>query len=667
MKSLSFSPRLIFCCTLTIFLTILIFSLPLRAQSQQEEWDRAVVLFNEGQKQSNHSDFHGAIEKFEKALSIFSSLGGKRATGPVFGALGQAHRNLGENQKAIIYYDQAIIISEEFGNRKGKAAYLVGLGVAYNNLKDYPKCIYCYEKAIDIYAEIGDKKSQGIWLGFLGETCISSGNYQKAIECYEKALAIAENADAKEGMRDCLGNIGVAYHNLGDYRKAISYSERATVIVEKLRDKSSKGIYCGRIGAAYLNLGDYMKAMNNYEKAMAIATELGDKKAEGTWLGHLGAIYINLGDYPIAISYMTKSLDIAEAVGDKQGKGAVLAGLGIVYALSEDFHEAINYGKQAIKIYKEIGIPYNEIENIIGLYYLNLGQYDDAFTIFEKNNHPIFLGMYYIKKMDFQKAREMFDRGRVEDENARKAYFIKPRWIGLGLAYEGLNKYEEAYQWYKKAADYMEVQRDSLETKEREHFFKGTEYGFQRIEAYEGAVRCTFMLGKLDDAFFWAENTRGRVLSELLSKRQSGANYKIPGNLADEEEDLTNKIMINKKQQQTAFQKNNPELLKQTEDEHPDLKQKMEYLIDRLRKDYPQYAAIKYPQPVKLSQLALKKGGTIIEYEVTEPYTIGLVIRDGRIITGFKVAKTRAELANLIRKFRSPFQAGGNASDFRLS
>ena len=125
--------------------------------------------------------------------------------------------------------------------------------------------------------------------------------------------------------------------------------------------------------------------------------------------------------------------------------------------------------------------------------------------------------------------------------------------------------------------------------------------------------------------------------------------------------------MANKKQQQTAFQKNNPELLKQVEDEYPALKQKMENLIDRLRKEYPQYAAIKYPQPVTLSQLALKKGETIIEYEVTTPYTIGLLIRDGKVIKGFKVEKTRVELENLVRKFRSPFQVGQDANEFSLS
>lgn len=232
---------------------------------------------------------------------------------------------------------------------------------------------------------------------------------------------------------------------------------------------------------------------------------------------------------------------------------------------------------------------------------------------------------------------------------------------------KGRMEYEEAYRWYKKAIDFMENQRAALTSAEREHYFEGKELDIPRIEAYEGAARCAFMLNRPDEAFYWAENTRGRITSELLSSRHSGSNAKISANLVKDEEELTTQIMINKKQQQTAFQKNNPELMKQLEDEYPALKQKMDTLIDRLRKEYPQYAAIKYPQPVKLSQLALNKGETIIEYEVTDPYTIGLVIRDGKVIKGFKVDKTRAELEGLIWKFRSPFKDDSDPNEFSLN
>ena len=70
---------------------------------------------------------------------------------------------------------------------------------------------------------------------------------------------------------------------------------------------------------------------------------------------------------------------------------------------------------------------------------------------------------------------------------------------------------------------------------------------------------------------------------------------------------------------------------------------------------------------MKLSQLALKQGETIIEYEVTDPYTIGLVIRDGKVIKAFKVDKTRTELQTLVSKYRAPFQEGANIKSISLN
>jgi CHAT domain-containing protein len=502
------------------------------------------------------------------------------------------------------------------------------------------------------------------YLGNLGTAYSDLGDYRKAISFYEKALAIAEEIGDKQGKGSWLGNLGRAYGDLGDYRKAISFGEKALAIAEEIGDKKGKGNRLGNLGLAYSDLGDYRKAISFYEKGLAIAEEIGDKKGKGYHLGNMGNAYKDLGDYRKAISFYEKALAIAEEIGDKQGKGNHLGNMGNAYSDLGDYRQAIGFHEKAIDIYKEIGVSYSISEGNLADAYLELDRDDEALAIYTKQNHSIRLGRYYLKKREYARARKQFDRDREKDEEAKKASFILPQWIGLGLSNEGLKEYQGAYKWYTKAITFMEEQRAALTSAAREHYFEGKEFGIPRIEAYEGAVRTAFMLGKYDEAFFWAENTRGRITSELLSSRHSGSNSKISANLAKEEEELSTQIMMNKKQQQIAFEKNNPELLKQLEAKYPALKTKMDNLIDRLRKEHPQYAAIKYPQPVKLSQLALKPGETIIEYEVTDPYSIGLVIRDGKVIKSFKVDKTRKELEALIKKFRSPFQEGADINSF---
>ncbi|MEN6319870.1 MAG: tetratricopeptide repeat protein [Syntrophaceae bacterium] len=649
------------------FLVLLLFCCHSHAETPQEELSRAVTLFEDGQKRYNVSDFRGAIRQWEDALAIVINLGEKQAIGRIVGNLGITYANLGDYRKAISYFEQALSIAEEIGNKQGKGRCLGNLGLAYYSLGDYRKAIGYLEQVLATSEEIGDKQGKGRCLGNLGLAYSDLGDYRKAIAYYEQALAIAEEIGDKQGKGNRLGNLGNAYSNLGDYGKAIAYYEQALAISEEIGDKQGKGRCLGNLGIAYACLGYYRKAISYYDQALSIAEEIGNKQGKGTTLGSMGIAYDSLGDYRKAIGYHEQALEIAEEIGDKKSKSLILGNLGIAFNNLGDYRKAILYHERAIAIDKEIGVPYGIPEGNLGDSYLALDRDDDAFAIYTKQNHSIRLGRFYLKKKDFQKAKEQFDRDRESDEQRRAAEFIIPRWIGLGLSYEGLKEYDMAYGWFTKAIDFMEERRAVLTPAEREHYFEGNEFNIPRIEAYEGATRCAFIMGKHDDAFYWAENTRGRVLSELLSRRHYSENYKIPSDLAREEEELTSQIMINRKQQETAFQKNNPELLKQTEDEYPALKQKMENLIDRLRKEYPQYAAIKYPQPVKLSQLALNKGETIIEYEVTDPYTIGFVIREGSVIKAFKIDRSRTELEAMVRKYRAPFQEGANMNEFSLN
>ena len=707
MKNRSFIIRFVSCFVIYAILVIFTFPAVSYPQSQQEEYDKGAALFNEGQKLFNYSDFNKAIEKWEAALDIFQRLEDKQAIGAVIGNLGVAYSdlgdykkainfyeralsisiedgdklgkgnnlgniglaysNLGDYGKAIIFYGEAIAIAEEIGDKKGKGQRLGNLGLAYSGLGDYTKAISFYEKAIANTEEIGDKYGKGVWLSNIGIQYGYLEDYGKAINFFEKALSIAEESGNKKDKGTALGNIGLAYSSLRDYRKAISFHEKSLIIAEEIGDKRGKEQIFGSLGLAYSGLGDYGKAIGFYEKSRTIAEEIGYKQGEGLVLGNIGNAYSNVGDYGKAIGFYKKSIAIAEEIGDKYGLGAIIGNIGLAYSDLGDYRNAISSYEKAIEIKKEIGVPYGGPEGNLADVYLTLDRDDEALAIYTKQNHPIRLGRFYLKKKEYQKAKEQFDRYRENDEQRKDASFIIPRWIGLGLSHEGLKEYENAYGWFTKAIDFMEEQRAALNPAEREHYLEGKEFSLPRIEAYEGAVRCAFMLGKYDEAFYWAENTRGRVLSELLSRRHAGEDFKIPSALAGEEEELTTKISINKKQQQTAFQKNNPELLKQAENEYPSLKQQMENLINRLRKDYPQYAAIKYPQPVKLSQLALKQGETIIEYEVTDPYTIGLVIRNGKVIKAFKVDKTRTELQTLVSKYRSPFQEGANIKSVGLT
>jgi tetratricopeptide (TPR) repeat protein len=134
MKSLAFPTRLIFCCTLTIFIATLMFSMPSHAQSPaKEEFNKAIAFFDDGKARFNVSDLRGAIGQWEKALTIFKKHKQKQAISATTGNLGNAYSTLGNYRKAIGYYEQALTISNEIGDKVGKGNHLGELGTSTNS------------------------------------------------------------------------------------------------------------------------------------------------------------------------------------------------------------------------------------------------------------------------------------------------------------------------------------------------------------------------------------------------------------------------------------------------------------------------------------------------------------------------------------------------------
>lgn len=75
-----------------------------------------------------------------------------------------------------------------------------------------------------------------------------------------------------------------------------------------------------------------------------------------------------------------------------------------------------------------------------------------------------------------------------------------------------------------------------------------------------------------------------------------------------------------------------------------------------LRNKYPLFAATKYPEPVDLSQTALKTDEWVLSYDVTDSGVIIYVTKGKELIKGLFKPIERKELAGLVRKFREPLE-----------
>jgi len=92
------------------------------------------------------------------------------------------------------------------------------------------------------------------------------------------------------------------------------------------------------------------------------------------------------------------------------------------------------------------------------------------------------------------------------------------------------------------------------------------------------------------------------------------------------------------------------------------VEKEMSSFVDRLRLTHPQYAAIRYPQPITLDSIPLRKDETLIEFKVTDESTLVWVIRNVtgnkvELVDFYQVLKPRKWFEEKVSKFRLAFNS----------
>ena len=480
-------------------------------------------------------------------------------------------------------------------------------------------------------------------------------DFRGAAQKWEEALEIARSIKNKGAESALLANLGIVYDNLGEYQKAISYYEQALEIFREIGGKKRIGDILTNLGVVYQRLGDYPKAILYYEQSLKIKRDIVDKKGIGDILTNLGVIYQNLGDYSKAISYYEQALKIKRELGDKKGIGNVLTNLGNVYSNLGDYSKAISYYEEVLAIYKEIGIPTGQVEANIADIWLKRGEVERAEKTYLRLGGPIRLGKLSLVKGNYRKAVEYFDKSLKENLQSRNATFLFADYAGLGEAYEGLKEYDKAKENYENATSMAEEQREALAEDEKSRFFMAEMHGFKRIQPYERMIPVLIALNRSEEAFFYSENLKARVLAEAIVRGKSNLEYSLPSKLAEKENAYTTKIRGLRRQMEALYRNKAMDTYYEREKELKEVKADQQEFIRRLRESSPEYASITYPQPIKSNEVELEPNEVLIEFEVTDEASYTLMLRDSKLKIR-KVPISREKLQELVLEYRSFFE-----------
>ncbi|MFK5970361.1 MAG: tetratricopeptide repeat protein [Candidatus Marithrix sp.] len=645
-------------------------------QTALQYYQQAVIIDKElTDKNGQSADYHylgliyyqlqnysAAIENYQIALILQAELNINQ--NDTLNNIAIAYDSMGEYETAITYYQQALPLNLDIQT----ANILSNLGVAYKNLSNYPEALKYFQQALDIANQIDDKTVIANNFNNIGTVYDSLGQYHTAIEYYQQSMQIDNSLRASN-----LTNIGISYDNIGEHQQALTNLQQALQI--QSRDKYSIANNLSNIGIVYKNLGDFTKAIDYYQQALTIQTKIGDKRGEANSLTNLGIVYDLFGQYAKALEHYLVALDIQRITGDQLRIANNLSNIGVLYYNLGQTKNAIGYFLQALTIRNNINDKHGKAVDLsnLGIAYDNLSlrakaiiSYQTALnirrTIGDKRGEAIDLANLaatYANKKQYQQALEHFQAALIIDQKLANQVGIAAIQANIGLIYHQLGNDELAHtnlqtsvaklttlntnnQWYAQrglatievalnnnltainsyeaAITHIETLRTNLTNKQAKlSFIQDKLYVYDEYIALLYAMHIKYPTQNYDQkALEVFERKQGRVFLEEIGKSGASRFARLPAKINQQEQLITDKI--------TQLQlKNGSQIVLQ---EIANLRSEQRVLQQKIKVKYPDYYALKYPQPASLDilQQTLHNDELMLVYAVMEEDTILWVI-----------------------------------------
>ena len=287
--------------------------------------------------------------------------------------------------------------------------------------------------------------------------------------------------------------------------------------------------------------------MDYYEKSLAITKKIGAAKLEGIALNNIGLVYDNLGQYTKALDYYEKSLAIRKKIGDVNGEGITLGNIGETYAQMGKYGDALKVANESILINQKIGVPVKGIKDSIANYYLDAGNTAKAEPLINETKYNSTLGRLALINSDYPSALRHYESDRKWAEKTGNAVALFRSYTGLAKAYEGMEDYSKAEQYYEKAMKLVEEIRSGLLPSERKNFFEVKTGGFARSDPARGLTRVKMKLNKADGSIDSSEITRARAFSDHLSEISTTGSKDASKATLEKEQSIVNRLAALKK------------------------------------------------------------------------------------------------------------------------
>ncbi|MGI8504960.1 MAG: tetratricopeptide repeat protein, partial [Hassallia sp.] len=549
--------------------------------------------------------------------------------------IASSYFGLGDIQQQIVYLKQAQTIAHELGRTQDEAQLISRIGGVYYDLGETQKALENLNQALKLQREIKDSQGEAKTLESIASIYRKSGEFQQALDILNQALEISkqkQNSLLEGGILSRMSNV---YQDLGAYELSIKKSEEVLAIHQK-SNPSLVGITLFSIGTSYLGScfhqqkpEDCHQSLDYYNQALKYADEQGSVSNEISIRGNISKAYDLLNDYQQAITYGERALELSRQHNLKGAENDTLLNLSAAYKDVGNYEKALDYSKQSLLLSQKLrDLPsLATTYKVQGIIYTSMKQPQQAIEAYNQQ---------------LKLAKQIGDTSNQTFPLYKIAVIERDR-----------GNFNQAKTHIETLIGIVENTRSKVNSQDLRSSYFATVQDY-----YKFYIDLLMQLHKKDpskgynaEALHISERSRARSLIELVTEARANIRKGVDPKLLVEEKRLQQLIDARGKLLQDSSGKPETETAKLKKEVSDILSQQKE-LQTKIRTSSPKYAALQYPEPLKLSQIQqqLDKDTLLLEYSLGEEHSYLWAVTPNSIDT-YELPK-REEIEKVVTEFR---------------
>ena len=370
----------------------------------------------------------------DKALGYFLKAGEKAA-------------KIFASAEAASYFQSALrLLEEKEGGLPERGRVLEELGDIKRLVGEYDASIRYWNDVL-LWKQLDEKETMArLHRKMASVSWLSMGETKKAKEHHEAAFKILETEPESVELASLYEDMAgmVAMGASGDMADALSWGEKAVELAKKLNAYEIMARSYMWLGEIFSWLGEREKAHECFERALKIALDNGYMET-AAWAYDDLAVWIPPEEKEKGQEYFERALTLAKKVGAADWIALISLHLSHSYFGMGKLSKAVSMAEESVSLNRKIEnmIQLNWSLSWLGIFYEILGETDKSVQCFNEAvdiskglddfqavlSAFVGLGWSYYRKQEYEKAKELMEKGYEAAEKHGAKWIIWSQWI----------------------------------------------------------------------------------------------------------------------------------------------------------------------------------------------------------------------------------------------